>query len=73
MSNEDVKAAARRVLEEIFPADDEIALVTATSADFVNHEGPTGNTIRPGQRHPLHAPARQGLLRSTLDDSPGDR
>ena len=48
MSNEDVKAAAWRVLEEIFPADDEIALVTATSADFVNHEAPPGTPSGPG-------------------------
>ena len=48
MSNDDVKAAARRVLEEIFPADDEMALVAATSADFVNHEAPPGTPSGPG-------------------------
>lgn len=48
MSNDDVKAAARRVLEEIFPADDEMALVAATSADFVNHEAPPGTPPGPG-------------------------
>jgi Predicted ester cyclase len=48
MSNDDVKAAARHVVEEIFPADDEMALVAATSADFVNHEAPPGTPPGPG-------------------------
>ena len=40
--SEDIKAVARRVLEEIFPADDEAALAEVTSQDFVNHEAPPG-------------------------------
>lgn len=39
---EDIKAQARRVLEEIFPADDETALAEVISEDFVNHEAPPG-------------------------------
>ncbi len=42
MAEVDIKAAARRVLEEIFPADDEAALAEVTSEDFVNHEAPAG-------------------------------
>ncbi len=38
----EIKQAARRVLEEIFPADDEAALVAALRDDFVNHEAPAG-------------------------------
>ncbi|RBM19209.1 ester cyclase [Prauserella sp. PE36] len=41
MSN-DVKTIARRVLEEVFPADDEAALATLVSDEFVNHEAPPG-------------------------------
>jgi hypothetical protein len=37
-STDDVKTAARRVLEEIFPADDEAAVIDAVTDDFVNHE-----------------------------------
>ncbi len=44
----DIEGAARRVLEEIFPADDEAALVEATAASFVNHEAPTGTPPGPG-------------------------
>ena len=40
------KAAARRVLEEIFPSDDEEALRAAVTDDFVNHEAPPG--VPPG-------------------------
>lgn len=38
----DITAVARRVLEEIFPADDEAALAEVISEDFVNHEAPPG-------------------------------
>jgi predicted ester cyclase len=40
--SEDIKQVARRVLEEIFPADDEAALAEVISDDFVNHEAPPG-------------------------------
>jgi predicted ester cyclase len=40
-------AAARRVLEEIFPAADEGALAEAISAEFVNHEAPPGTPPGP--------------------------
>jgi predicted ester cyclase len=40
--SEDIKQVARRVLEEIFPADDEAALAEVISDDFVNHEAPAG-------------------------------
>lgn len=42
MANTDIKAAARRVLEKIFPADDETVLAEVISGDFVNHEAPAG-------------------------------
>lgn len=42
MGSNDIKAAARRVLEEIFPADDEAALAEAIGESFVNHEAPPG-------------------------------
>lgn len=45
---EEVKAAARRVLEEIFPADDPSALVAAVTPDFINHEAPPGTPAGPG-------------------------
>jgi predicted ester cyclase len=45
---EDVTAAARRVLEEIFPADDEAAMRAAVTDDFVNHESPEGTPPGPG-------------------------
>lgn len=44
----ETKAAARRVLEEIFPADDEAALIAACTDDFVNHEAPPGTPPGPG-------------------------
>lgn len=42
MSGSDNKTAARRVLEEIFPANDEGALRELISDRFVNHEAPPG-------------------------------
>jgi hypothetical protein len=42
MTSTDIKKAARRVLEEIFPADDEAALAELISEDFVKHEAPAG-------------------------------
>ena len=42
MTGTDIKATARWVLEEIFPADDEAALTEVISEDFVNHEAPAG-------------------------------
>lgn len=42
MSNDEVRAVARRVLEEIFPANDDAALAEVVSEDFVNHEAPPG-------------------------------
>jgi predicted ester cyclase len=42
MSGTDNKLVARRVLEEIFPADDETALREVISDEFVNHEAPPG-------------------------------
>ncbi|PZF85894.1 ester cyclase [Jiangella anatolica] len=41
MSTE-IKERARRVLEEIFPANDEAALAELIGDDFVNHEAPPG-------------------------------
>lgn len=38
----DIKAAARRVLEEVFPANDDAALAELVSDRFVNHEAPPG-------------------------------
>jgi predicted ester cyclase len=38
----DIKAIARVVLEEIFPANDDAALATVISDEFVNHEAPAG-------------------------------
>ena len=37
------KTLARRVLEEIFPANNVNALRQVISDDFVNHEAPAGN------------------------------
>ena len=48
MTDVDIKAVARRVLEEIFPADDEAALAEVISEDFVNHEAPAGTPRGPG-------------------------
>jgi len=42
MDTDQTKTAARRVLEEVFPADDEVALAELISTDFVNHEAPPG-------------------------------
>ena len=45
MSSTDIsdnKSVARRVLEEVFPANDEVALREVISDDFVNHEAPAG-------------------------------
>ena len=36
------KARARRVLEEVFPANDQAALRDLVSEEFVNHEAPPG-------------------------------
>lgn len=55
----DIKRAARRVLEEIFPADDEAALIAAVTPDFVNHEAPEGTPRGPGGAiFTMHALAR---------------
>ena len=48
MTGIDIKIAARRLLEEIFPSDDEAALAEAISEDFVNHEAPAGTPPGPG-------------------------
>jgi predicted ester cyclase len=37
-----ITALARRVLEEIFPRDDEAALADVIGEEFVNHEAPPG-------------------------------
>lgn len=42
MDTEAIKTAARRVLEEVFPAQDDAALAVLVSPDFVNHEAPPG-------------------------------
>ena len=42
MGNDGAQDVARRVLEEIFPADDEAALAEVISDEFVNHEAPPG-------------------------------
>ena len=42
MTSIEIKRVARRVLEEIFPADDEEALREVISDQFVNHEAPEG-------------------------------
>jgi predicted ester cyclase len=57
--SQDLKAVARRVLEEIFPADDEAALAESLSADFVNHEAPPGTPPGLGSvTYFMHALAR---------------
>src|SRR5215470_12702631 len=48
MAGIDIKIAARRLLKEIFPSDDEAALGEAISEDFVNHEAPAGTPPGPG-------------------------
>jgi predicted ester cyclase len=40
--SENSTAIARRVLEEVFPADDEAALSELVSDTFINHEAPPG-------------------------------
>jgi ketosteroid isomerase-like protein len=52
MNEAEMKAAARRVLEEIFPANDEAALAEVIGEDFVNHEAPPG--FPPGPRSVAH-------------------
>jgi steroid delta-isomerase-like uncharacterized protein len=42
MTSTDIKAAARSVLEEIFPANDEDRLRDVISDQFFNHEAPEG-------------------------------
>jgi len=42
MTTTDIKTVACRVLEEVFPADDEAALATMIGDQFVNHEAPPG-------------------------------
>jgi steroid delta-isomerase-like uncharacterized protein len=42
MTNTDNKTVARRVLEDIFPANDTDALREVISDQFVNHEAPSG-------------------------------
>lgn len=42
MNGTDITSQARRVLEEIFPANDETALAEVISDRFVNHEAPPG-------------------------------
>lgn len=59
MNITDVKTAARRVLEEVFPADDEAALIAAVTEDFINHEAPPGTPPGPeGAIFYMHALAR---------------
>jgi predicted ester cyclase len=43
----EAKAVARRVLEEIFPANDEDALREVISDQFVNHDSPRGTPTGP--------------------------
>jgi steroid delta-isomerase-like uncharacterized protein len=42
MTNTENKTVARRVLEEVFPANDVEALRDVVSDEFVNHEAPEG-------------------------------
>ena len=42
MTRTDNKTVARRVLEEVFPANDDVALREVISDRFVNHEAPEG-------------------------------
>jgi hypothetical protein len=59
----DIKTAARRVLEEIFPADDEAAVVEAVTDDFINHEAPPGTPPGPaGVIFYMHALAKASLI-----------
>lgn len=43
MTTTDIKSIARRVLEEVFPANDDAALAALISDQFVNHEAPPGS------------------------------
>ncbi|MGY1736563.1 ester cyclase [Geodermatophilus sp. SYSU D00684] len=55
----DITAIARRVLEEVFPADDEAALAEAVSPAVVNHDAPEGTPPGLGSiAYPMHALAR---------------
>jgi steroid delta-isomerase-like uncharacterized protein len=42
MTRTDNKTVVRRVLEEVFPANDDVALRELISDEFVNHEAPEG-------------------------------
>ena len=42
MSQNEIKASARRVLEELFPANDEAALAGVVAENYVNHDAPPG-------------------------------
>ena len=42
MTRTDNKTVARRVLEEVFPANDDVALREVIGDQFVNHEAPEG-------------------------------
>ncbi|MGB8379639.1 MAG: ester cyclase, partial [Dermatophilaceae bacterium] len=44
----DITSTARRVLEELFPANDTAAVTALTSERFVNHEAPPGTPPGPG-------------------------
>ncbi len=44
----DIKTAARLMLEVIFPADDEAAVIENVTDDFINHEAPPGTPPGPG-------------------------
>jgi predicted ester cyclase len=48
MSTTDNKLLARRVLEKVFPANDDVALRELISDRFVNHEAPNGTPPRLG-------------------------
>ncbi len=52
VGSEGTQAAARRVLEEIFPSDDEAALRSALTEDFINHEAPAG--VPPGPQSAIY-------------------
>lgn len=43
----DITSTARRVLEELFPANDTAAVTALTSQRFVNHEAPPGTPPGP--------------------------
>ena len=52
-------AAARRVLEEVFPNDDEATLRELLTEDFVNHEAPPDVPPGPGRPAPGAASPRR--------------